>query len=63
MLSSRDALEQARGPRPWSSPVWGELRQGRGSQEWPDGSTYEGEYLNGLKHGTGRFTWKNGEVS
>ncbi|KAG7268171.1 LOW QUALITY PROTEIN: hypothetical protein CRUP_025415 [Coryphaenoides rupestris] len=56
------ALEQARGPRPWSSrPVWGALRQGRGCQQWADGSAYEGEYVNGLKHGAGRLTWRNGE--
>ncbi|KAM6962472.1 ankyrin repeat and MYND domain-containing protein 1 [Aplochiton taeniatus] len=36
-------------------------RQGHGVQEWRDGSRYEGEFLNGLKHGAGKFTWKNGE--
>ena len=46
----------------WTSPMWGDVRQGPGAQEWPDGSRYEGEYLNGLRHGPGRFTWRNGEV-
>ncbi|KAM9761537.1 ankyrin repeat and MYND domain-containing protein 1 [Menidia menidia] len=32
-----------------------------GVQEWPDGSRYEGELVNGLKHGKGRYRWKNGE--
>ncbi|XP_030228460.1 ankyrin repeat and MYND domain-containing protein 1 [Gadus morhua] len=45
----------------WTSPMWGDMRQGHGVQEWPDGSRYEGEYLNGLRHGPGRFTWRNGE--
>lgn len=40
-----------------------EKRQGPGVQEWPDGSRYEGEFLNGLKHGKGKYTWKNGEVT
>lgn len=39
-----------------------ERREGVGVQEWPDGSRYEGEFVNGYKHGTGRYTWKNGEV-
>uniref|UniRef100_A0A8C5D882 MORN repeat-containing protein 5 n=1 Tax=Gouania willdenowi TaxID=441366 RepID=A0A8C5D882_GOUWI len=26
-----------------------------------DGSKYEGEFVNGLHHGKGRFTWKNGQ--
>ncbi|XP_051803600.1 ankyrin repeat and MYND domain-containing protein 1 isoform X1 [Acanthochromis polyacanthus] len=38
-----------------------ERRQGLGVQEWPDGSKYEGEFVNGLKHGKGRYTWINGE--
>ncbi|XP_031138193.1 ankyrin repeat and MYND domain-containing protein 1 isoform X2 [Sander lucioperca] len=38
-----------------------ERRQGLGVQEWPDGSRYEGEFVNGFKHGRGRYTWKNGE--
>lgn len=36
-------------------------RNGYGMQEWPDGSKYEGEYINNLKHDTGVFTWPNGE--
>ncbi|CAL8306280.1 unnamed protein product [Lota lota] len=57
-----EALDQGRRPRTWTSPMRGDMRQGYGTQEWPDGSKYEGDYLNGLKHGKGRFTWKNGEV-
>ena len=30
-------------------------RCGNGSAKWPDGSTYEGEWLNGLRHGKGVF--------
>ncbi|XP_076577750.1 ankyrin repeat and MYND domain-containing protein 1 isoform X2 [Chaetodon auriga] len=39
----------------------GEKRQGLGVQEWPDGSRYEGEFVDGLKHGRGKYTWTNGE--
>lgn len=35
---------------------------GLGVHEWEDGSTYEGEFLNGLKHGKGKYTWRSGEV-
>ncbi|KAJ8376809.1 hypothetical protein SKAU_G00073890 [Synaphobranchus kaupii] len=35
---------------------------GVGVQEWPDGSRYEGEFVNGLKQGEGVFTWANGEL-
>ncbi|KAL3047085.1 hypothetical protein OYC64_021333 [Pagothenia borchgrevinki] len=38
-----------------------ERRQGLGVQEWPDGSRYEGEFVNGFKHGNGKYTWRNGE--
>ena len=30
-----------------------------GTVEYPDG-TYEGNFLNGLRHGEGTFTWRNG---
>ncbi|XP_070816972.1 ankyrin repeat and MYND domain-containing protein 1 [Chaetodon trifascialis] len=39
----------------------GEKRQGLGVQEWPDGSRYEGEFVDGFKHGRGKYTWRNGE--
>lgn len=31
-------------------------------EEWDDGSIYEGEFINGLKHGKGKYSWKTGEV-
>lgn len=40
-----------------------EGRGGHAVQDWPDGSKYEGEFVNGLKHGRGRYTWRNGEVN
>ncbi len=46
--------------------MWGRdslcKRNGQGIQEWPDGCKYEGDFVNNLKHGTGVFTWPNGEV-
>ncbi|XP_030583500.1 ankyrin repeat and MYND domain-containing protein 1 isoform X2 [Archocentrus centrarchus] len=38
-----------------------EICEGLGVQEWPDGSRYEGEFVNGFKHGKGRYSWANGE--
>lgn len=40
----------------------GDKRQGLSVQEWPDGSRYEGDFMDGLKHGRGKYTWRNGEV-
>lgn len=45
-----------------TSPKDNERRSGFGVQKWDDGSVYEGEFLNGLKHGKGKYTWKTGEV-
>lgn len=39
-----------------------ERRSGFGVQNWDDGSMYEGQFLNGLKHGKGKYTWTTGEV-
>ena len=32
----------------------------RGKYDWGNGTTYEGEYLNGFKHGYGKYTGING---
>ncbi|XP_028259760.1 ankyrin repeat and MYND domain-containing protein 1 [Parambassis ranga] len=44
------------------SEVGEERREGLGVQEWSDGSRYEGEFVNGFKHGKGRYSWSSGEV-
>ncbi len=75
MLSTRKGVAAAAG-RGGAEPVRGGqsnghggavgcngTRQGSGVQEWPDGSRYEGEFVNGLKHGKGKYIWGNGEVS
>jgi len=31
------------------------LNSGKGEYKWPDGSTYKGELLAGLRHGHGSF--------
>lgn len=31
-------------------------------QEWSDESKYEGQFVNALKHGKGKYIWGNGEV-
>ncbi len=28
----------------------------------PDGSYYEGQFINGMKNGKGKYEWQNGEV-
>ncbi|CAE7640455.1 PIP5K8, partial [Symbiodinium necroappetens] len=39
----------------------GEL-QGRARCTWPEGQVYEGEWKDGLRHGKGTYTYKNGYV-
>ncbi len=31
-----------------------------GVETWPDGSRYEGQYVEGRKEGHGKFTWADG---
>ncbi|XP_051930203.1 ankyrin repeat and MYND domain-containing protein 1-like [Hippocampus zosterae] len=69
MLSSRRGVNTGKGQgaeewraRNLSKKVAQERRQGFGVQEFLDGSKYEGEFVNGLKHGKGRYIWKSGEV-
>lgn len=49
-------------PNPLPTFEGDERQQDFGIQEWDDGSRYEGGFVNGLKHGKGKYTWKNGEV-
>lgn len=34
-----------------------------GTQLWPDGSKYEGQFHNDLRHGQGEHKWANNEVN
>ncbi|XP_065811686.1 ankyrin repeat and MYND domain-containing protein 1 [Labrus bergylta] len=71
MLSTCEGVSVAEGKEPAGSARQSsghrgdqsreERLQGPGVQEWLDGSRYEGEFVNGLKHGKGRYTWVNGE--
>lgn len=45
---------------PWCAKL-GKIKQ-FGSLVFPDGSTYEGEYVNLLPHGKGKMTWTNGNT-
>ena len=33
-----------------------------GVQEWPDGSSYKGDFVGNMRHGVGDHKWANGEV-
>ena len=33
---------------------------GKGTHTWPDGRSYDGEYLEDKKHGFGIFIWPDG---
>ncbi len=33
------------------------MPNGYGVYTWPDGSRYEGDWMNGVKHGRGKYTW------
>eukprot|EP00913_Durusdinium_trenchii_P012692 g11918.t1 len=35
---------------------------GYGQMSWPSGAAYEGQYLNGEKHGPGVYTWPDGSM-
>ena len=42
---------------------WFEDKQhGKGKENWPDGSYYEGEYKDGVKSGKGTFSWADGST-
>jgi hypothetical protein len=36
------------------------MQSGIGIEIWADNSRYEGSYLNGKKHGEGKYTWIDG---
>ncbi len=36
--------------------------EGKGKFIWPDGRSYEGDYLDDKKHGLGTFKWKDGKM-
>lgn len=38
-----------------------DLKEGKGTENFPDGATYTGEYVAGLKNGKGTYTWGNGK--
>lgn len=38
------------------------VKSEHGKYTWPDGSTYDGEYLDDHKHGKGTMTFANGDV-
>ena len=33
------------------------MQNGHGIETWEDGSKYEGQYKNGMKHGKGKYIW------
>ena len=38
----------------------GDCRHGQGTQSYPNGDFYDGEWRKGLQNGHGRYQWKNG---
>jgi len=38
------------------------IPSGIGEAQWTDGSTYTGEFFNGMPHGKGTFTYNNGDI-
>jgi len=38
------------------------MRDGNGSETWPEGNSYTGSYTNNEKHGKGKFSWNDGKV-
>ena len=38
------------------------LPHGQGTETWPDGTYYSGEYVNGVAHGLGTIFFSNGDM-
>ena len=38
------------------------VQHGTGTQTWPDGKKYEGDFREGMLHGRGTLTHKNGDI-
>lgn len=38
------------------------VQHGTGTQVWPDGKKYEGDFRDGLAHGRGTLTHANGDI-
>jgi hypothetical protein len=38
------------------------IRQGKGKQVWPDGSIYEGYFVNNMASGTGKLIHPDGDI-
>lgn len=38
------------------------IKQGIGTQEWPDGAKYSGDWVNGKSEGRGKFFHVNGDI-
>ena len=38
------------------------MMHGKGQFKWPDGRSYDGEYVNEKKQGWGVFTWPDGKI-
>ena len=47
-------------PKPTPAPTTGFT--GRGKKTYDNGETYEGDFVNGVRHGQGTYTWANGTV-
>jgi len=38
------------------------MMHGKGRQTWPDGRSYEGEFINDTKEGYGIYRWADGRI-
>jgi len=66
LIQRRDATIEniARGPSQGDvakSPQSNKQLNGQGTQTYPDGGKYVGEFKDGKRHGQGTYTWSNGE--
>jgi hypothetical protein len=50
----------AAGPFPGGAATVGDVADGEGRHEWPDGRVYEGEFVDGARSGQGVMTWPDG---
>lgn len=60
-LESQPPWLTEEGSRYCGDRVEGRGRHGQGRQEWPDGSSYEGQWQDDKAHGKGKFVHANGD--
>lgn len=46
----------------YTGRLYNDMPHGEGTEHWPDGAHFEGEYKDGEKNGRGYFKWADGST-